>query len=92
MAYNVCLEAALAKSKISGLDHSVRKTVVVVTADPAVQSSKNGHLALFAGQEARYDIIVEGTSLYKSANPNLTAVKFSCLLSPSLEVKAIQLE
>jgi hypothetical protein len=96
MAANVCLQAALSKSNRPGLDHSVNNRVVEVQNDPTGRPYHHGTRALFThalatGKKAeRYDIIVEGTCFYKPANPDLTAVKFSCLLSPSLEVKAIQ--
>lgn len=48
---------------------------------------------LIAGEKAeRYDVAVEGTSFYKSSGPDLAAVKFTCLLSRALEVKAVQLK
>ena len=46
-----------------------------------------------AGQKAdRYDIVIMGKSFYKSAGPDLAAVKFTCLLSRALDVKAVQLK
>jgi hypothetical protein len=47
--------------------------------------------SVIAGKKAeRYDIVVQGKSFYGPANPDLTAVNFTCLLSPTLDVKAIQ--
>ncbi len=44
-----------------------------------------------AGTKAeRYDIAVEGKLFYKSSTPDLTAFRATCLLSPALEVKAVQ--
>jgi len=82
MAAKVCLEKFLAKSNRPDLDHSVNYNVAEV--------GINGNRALIAGKKAkRYDILATGTAFYKS-KPDLTAVKFTCLLSPSLKVKAIQ--
>jgi hypothetical protein len=90
MAYNVCFEAFKAKCKRSGFDHEVINDVREVVEDTTIKSKKRRPNDLFAGKKATYDIIVEGTSLYGPANPDLTAVHFNCLLSPTLEVKAIQ--
>ena len=38
----------------------------------------------------RYDIAVVGKLFYKSPGPDLTAFRVTCLLSPTLEVKAVQ--
>jgi hypothetical protein len=48
--------------------------------------------ASIAGMTAnRYDIAVTGTSFFRTMGPDLAAVKFTCLLSPMLDVKAIQI-
>ena len=84
-AIKTCLDAALSKSKRSGLDHSVSNAIFEVDLNRAGTS--------IAGQKAqRYDIAVDGTSFYKSSGPDLAAVKFTCFLSRALEVKAIQLK
>jgi hypothetical protein len=38
----------------------------------------------------RYDIAVVGKLFYKSSGPDLVAYRVTCLLSPTLEVKAVQ--
>jgi hypothetical protein len=38
----------------------------------------------------RYDIAVVGKLFYKSSGPDLTAFRATCLLSPTLEVRAVQ--
>jgi hypothetical protein len=44
-----------------------------------------------AGMKAeRYDIAVSGKLFYKSSGADLTAFRVDCLLSPTLEVKAVQ--
>lgn len=40
----------------------------------------------------RYDIVVSGKSFYKTTGIDLDAVTFTCLLSPILEMKAIQIK
>ncbi|HLP98767.1 MAG TPA: hypothetical protein VK149_10010 [Sideroxyarcus sp.] len=87
MAANVCLEAAPLKINRPNLDHSVYSSVVEVH----IGSPSYHPGALIAGKKAeRYDIAVKGTSFYKSSGPDLLAVHFTCLLSPMLDVKAIQ--
>ena len=87
MAANVCLEAAPSKIGRPDFDHSVYSSVTEVNkASPRYRAG-----ALIAGVKAeRYDIAVEGTSFYKSSGPDLTAVEFTCLLSPMLDIKAIR--
>jgi hypothetical protein len=85
IAIKACLDAALSKSNRGGLDHSVNNAAFEVDLNRAGTS--------IAGQKAeRYDVAVEGTSFYKSSGPDLVAVKFTCLLSRALEVKAVQLK
>lgn len=87
MAANVCLEAAPAKINRPNLDHSIYSGVIEIN----IGSPFYHPGASIAGKKAeRYDIAVEGTSFYKSSGPDLTAVNFKCLLSPMLDVKAIQ--
>ena len=38
----------------------------------------------------RYDFAMVGKLFYKSSGPDLTAFRATCLLSPALEVKAVQ--
>jgi hypothetical protein len=85
IAAKTCLEAALSRSGQSGLDHSVNTAVFEVDINRAG--------TIIAGTKAeRYDVAVEGTSFYKSAGPDLRAVKFTCLLTRALQVKAVQLK
>jgi len=89
MAANVCLEAARTRISHPNFDHSVYSDVVEIN----IGSPLFHPGALIAGRRAeRYDIAVEGTSFYKSSGADLTAIKFTCLLSPTLELKAIQLK
>jgi hypothetical protein len=87
MASNVCLKAVPAKINRPKFDHSVYSWVGEVN----IGSPLDHPGALIAGKIAsRYDIVVDGTAFYKSVGPDLAAVKFTCLLSPMLELKAIQ--
>lgn len=89
MAANVCIEAARTKINRPNFDHSVYSAVVEVN----IGGPKYHPGAQIAGKNAeRYDIAVEGSSFYSSSGPDLTAIKFTCLLSPTLELKAIQLK
>jgi hypothetical protein len=84
-AAKVCLEAALSHSTRNGLDHSVNNAIFEIDFNRAG--------TLVAGEKAeRYDIAVRGTSFYKSSGPDLSAVKFTCLLTRALKVKAVQSE
>jgi len=89
MAANACFKAALTKINRPNFDHSVYSTVVEVNAGSPIYHPG----ARIAGKSAeRYDIAVEGTSFYKSSGLDLAATKFTCLFSPTLELKAIQLK
>lgn len=82
MASKVCLDTFLTKFKRSGLDHTVNNGVYEV----GYQRDRD----LIAGKKAnRYDIKVIGTALYKSSGLDLSSVQFTCLLSPTLEVKGM---
>jgi len=85
MAANVCLNAARAKINRPNYDHSVYTAV----AEISLGGPKYHAMAQIAGKTAqRYDIAVEGTYFYKSpSGPDLGAIRFSCLLSPMLELK-----
>lgn len=89
MAANTCLKVAPAKINRPNFDHAV-----YLGGPIEVQKFGKYHSGVvIAGvSAARYDIVVEGTSFYKAAGPDLDAVKFTCLFSPLLAVKAIQLK
>lgn len=86
-ASKICADEAQNRSSGGNFDHSVVNAVVEISnTGPKYRSG-----ALIAGKKAeRYDVAVEGTSFYKSSGVDLKAVKFSCLLSPMLELKAFQ--
>jgi hypothetical protein len=89
MAAKVCLKAAPAKIERPNFDHAV-----YLGGPVEVKQGSRFHpgVVIDGVTAARYDIAVEGTSFYKAAGPDLDAVKFTCLLSPMLDVKAIQLK
>jgi hypothetical protein len=85
MAASVCLEAAPPKINRPNLDHSIYTSVI------SIGSSLYRSGVSIAGKKAeRYDVVVKGTSFYKSSGADLVAVNFTCLLSPMLEIKKIQ--
>jgi hypothetical protein len=89
-ADDVCFKAAREKVSQDGFDHSFGYTTDVneITLDVAPWYQPGVKVA---GMKAeRYDIAVIGKLFYKSSGPDLTAFRVSCLLSPSLEVKAVQ--
>jgi hypothetical protein len=88
IAAKVCLDAAPAKVNRANFDHSVYSSVVEInlSAGPWYQPGK-----LIAGKMAdRYDIAVKATLFYKAAGLDLASVNVTCLLSPMLDIKAIQ--
>jgi len=89
MAAKVCLDAVPTRINRPDFDHSVYTSVVEIS----IGSPLYHPGASIAGKIAeRYDIAVQGTSFYKSSGPDLTAANFTCLLSPMLDVKAIQIK
>jgi hypothetical protein len=89
-ADDVCFKAAREKVNQEGFDHSFGYTTdvneITLNVAPWYQPG-----AKVAGMKAeRYDIAVAGKLFYKSSGPDLTAFRVSCLLSPKLEVKAVQ--
>lgn len=89
MAANACFKAALTKINRPNFDHSVYSAVVEVN---IVSPIYHPGARIARRNAERYDVAVEGTSFYKSSGPDLTALKFTCLFSPTLELKAIQLK
>ncbi|TWO71447.1 hypothetical protein FN976_11060 [Caenimonas sedimenti] len=87
-AAKVCLTAAPVKINREGFDHAVYSSVVEI----ASGSPKYRPGLVIGGRKAElYDIAVGGAAFYKATGPDLKAVNFTCLLSPSLDVLAIQL-
>ncbi len=87
MAAKVCLDAGTAKINRPDFDHSVYSSVVEVTLENPRDHS--GAVLIGKAKAVRYDIVVNGTSFYKSSGPDLAAVNITCLLSPMLKVKGI---
>lgn len=95
IAFNICLEAYLSQSNKKNYSHSVNSSIIegsfVEIGVPNYAKKNKGINEPVAGKKVeRYDVVVQGKAFYKPANPDLTAVSFTCLLSPMFEVKAIQ--
>lgn len=89
-ADDVCFKAAREKVNQADFDHSFGYTTDVneITLDESPWYLPGVKIA---GMKAeRYDIAVAGRLFYKSSGPDLNAFRVSCLLSPMLEVKAVQ--
>jgi hypothetical protein len=89
-ADDVCFKAAREKVNREEFDHSFGDTtdvnVITLNVAPWYQPGVK-----VAGMKAeRYDIAVVGKLFYKSSGSDLTAFRATCLLSPTLEVKAVQ--
>jgi hypothetical protein len=89
-ADDVCFKAAREKVNREDFDHSFGYTTdvneITLNAAPWYQPGVK-----VAGMKAdRYDIAVVGELFYKSSGPDLTAIRATCLLSPTLEVKAVE--
>jgi hypothetical protein len=88
-AVNVCRKAALSKITKRSFDHTAISLVTEVNAGRPVYHPG----ILIGGKKAEnYDVVVKGNAFYGPANPDLTAIAFACLLSPMLELKAVQLK
>ena len=88
MAAKVCVDAAPAKINRPNFDHSVYSTVVEINIGGGRLYQPGVSIAGLTAE--RYDIAVKGMSFYKSSGPDLDVVNFTCLLSPKLDLKAIQ--
>ncbi len=89
-ADNVCFKAAREKVNREDFDHSfgyaTDVNVITLSVGPWYQPG-----ARVAGMKAeRWDIAVEGQLFYKSSGTDLTAYRATCLLSPGLDVKAVE--
>jgi hypothetical protein len=89
-ADDVCFKAARDKLNRDGFDHSFGYTTdvneITLGASPWYMPGVK-----VAGTKAeRYDIAVAGSLFYKSSGSDLAAFRVSCLLSSTLEVKAVQ--
>jgi hypothetical protein len=89
-ADDVCFKAAREKVNREDFDHSFGFTTgvneITLNVAPWYRPGVN-----VAGVKAeRYDIAVVGRLFSKSSGSDLTAFRVACLLSPTLEVKAVQ--
>jgi hypothetical protein len=40
----------------------------------------------------RFDVVTTGTAIYKTGGIDMDAIDFTCLFSPMLEVKAVEID
>lgn len=88
-ACNVCLRPAPDKINRPDFDHAVCMGPHEINLGSPLY-----HPGISVGGKTadRYDVAVKGTAFYKSSGPDLASVKFTCLLSPMLDLKAIQVD
>lgn len=89
-ADDVCFKAAREKVNREGFDHSFGYTTDVNEITLGVAPWYLPGVQVAGMKAERYDIAAVGKLFYKSSGPDLTAFSVSCLLSPTLEVKAVQ--
>lgn len=89
-ADDVCFKAAREKVNREQFDHSFGYTTDVNEITLNVAPWYRPGVEIAGMKAERYDISVVGKLFYKSSGPDLTAFRVSCLLSPTLEVKAVQ--
>jgi hypothetical protein len=91
IAAKICMKRVQETSDQNSFDHIVYNMVIEVPLRATGTAIRAG--TLIGGKKSeRYDVVVKGTSFYKSSSPDLKAVGFTCLLSPMFEVKAIELK
>ena len=89
-ADDVCFKAAREKMNREDFDHSFGYTTDVNEITLNVTPWYLPGVKVAGTKAERYDIAVVGELFYKSSGPDLTAFHVSCLLSPTLEVRAVQ--
>lgn len=89
-ADDVCLKAAREKLNREGYDHSYAYTTGVNEITLGVSPWYLSGVKVAGMKAERYDIAVEGKLFYTSSGPDLTAFHVTCLLSPTLAIKAVQ--
>ncbi|MGA2218673.1 MAG: hypothetical protein ABSG51_11340 [Terracidiphilus sp.] len=89
-ADNACFKAAREKVNRQDFDHSFGypTDVNVITLDVAPWYRPGVRVA--GAKAGRYDVAVVGKLFYKASGADLTGYRTTCLLSPALEVKAVQ--
>jgi hypothetical protein len=89
-ADDACFRAARGKVNREGFDHSFGDTTGVNAITLNVSPWYLPGVKVAGVKAERYDVAVLGKLFYKSSGPDLTAYRAACLLSPNLEVKAVQ--
>ena len=89
-ADNVCFKAAREKVNREEFDHSFGYTTDVNEITLYVAPWYLPGVKVAGMKAERYDIAVVGKLFYKSSGPDLTGFRVACLLSPTLEVRAVE--
>jgi hypothetical protein len=85
IAVNRCFDAAVAKINRPNLDHTSSDQIVT-------EGPRPGRVSIGGVKTERFDVMTTGTAYYRTGAPDMYAVDFSCLFSPMLEIKAIELK
>lgn len=89
-ADDVCFKAARDKLNRDGFDHSFGYTTDVNEITLGASPWYLPGVKVAGTKAERYDIAVAGRLFYKSSGADLAPFRVSCLLSPTLEVKAVE--
>jgi hypothetical protein len=89
-ATDACLKAARDKVNRQGFDHSYSSGLGATEINLSVGPWYRPGVTIAGMKAERYDIGVEGKLFYKSSGLDLDVFRVSCLLSPTLDVKAVQ--
>lgn len=88
-ANKACLKAALSKSNRSDVISSGLDRLVEISPEsPAFAPGK-----VIAGKKSeRYDVVVEGAAFFPGKGPDNDKLDYTCLLTPMLDVKAVDIK
>lgn len=89
-ADDVCFKAARDKLNRDGFDHSFGYTTDVNEITLGASPWYLPGVRVGGARAERYDIAVAGSLFYKSSGSDLAAFRVRCLLSPTLQVKAVE--
>jgi len=93
IAFDRCFDAIVHKINLPNYVSSSANGLPIEVGPP----EQKGRIAypegrLIGGVAAKqYDVVIEGTSLYKSNAIDMNAYRFTCLMSPMLDIRAIQI-
>jgi|SRR6516162_8336021 hypothetical protein len=80
-----CVDAVEGKPIRPGYDH-------IDVRSPAKELGNGETRSISSVKAEEWDLIVTGTAVYKTSRPDPDNLEFTCLLSPMLEVKAIEIK